>query len=115
MQHNRDRAILLDMASAAHSILEFKQDMDYRTFIRDTKTQSAVVHQLLVLGEAVKRLSPSFRSAHPQIQWSRIARMRDLMIHQYERVEIEEVWRTAKNDIPVLLSFLEPLLPKRES
>ena len=52
---------LLDIVQAAQLVLEFVQGMDKATFERDLKTQSAVLHQLMVVGEAVKRLSPDFR------------------------------------------------------
>jgi uncharacterized protein with HEPN domain len=68
--------------------------------------------QLLVIGEAVKRLSEEFRGQHPQIPWTRIAGMRDKLIHQYDAVDLDEVWKTITKDIVPLISFLEPLVPQ---
>lgn len=51
--------------------------MDKEAFMGDDKTQSAIVFQLLIIGEAVKRLSPEIRNQHAEIPWSLIARMRD--------------------------------------
>jgi uncharacterized protein with HEPN domain len=82
-------------------------------FFTDLKTQSAVLHQLTVLGEAVKRLSPSFRTQHPILPWSLIAGMRDHLIHGYDVVDLEEVWNTASNDIPEVLAKITPLLPEQ--
>jgi uncharacterized protein with HEPN domain len=67
----------------------------------------------LVLGEAVKRLSEEFRHHHPEIRWRLIAGMRDKLIHEYDTVDLEEVWRTATADIPQLIAFLEPLAPPK--
>jgi uncharacterized protein with HEPN domain len=53
---------------------------------------SAVLHQLLIIGEAVKRISPEFRVAHPEVPWKLIAGTRDKLIHFYEGVDLEEVW-----------------------
>jgi len=53
----RDETTLLDIARAAHLVIEFKQGMDKETFLKDIKIQSAILHQLMVIGEAVKRLS----------------------------------------------------------
>lgn len=72
-------------------------------FLEDYKTQSAVLHQLMVIGEAVKRLSVEFRDDHPVVPWSLIAGMRDKLIHGYDIVDLDEVWRTAEVDVPELL------------
>ncbi len=55
----------------------FKGDLDKSAFLDDLKTQSAILHQLLVLGEAVKRLSEGFRMSHSEVPWRMIAGMRD--------------------------------------
>lgn len=109
----RDDTVLLDIARAAKLVEDFKRGMDKASFLSDEKTQSAVLHQLLIIGEAVKRLSSDFRSKHPEIPWSSIAGMRDILIHAYDIVDLEEVWKTANSDIPKLLSQIEPMLPKK--
>ena len=73
----RDEAHLLDILKAARLTVEFKGTADKDAFLVDAKTQSAVLHQLLVIGEAVKRLSPEFRAAHPEVPWKLIAGTRD--------------------------------------
>lgn len=65
---------------------------------------------MLILGEAVKRLSPGFRGAHPDVPWSDAARTRDRLIHGYDEVDMDRVWSTAKRSIPAFLSMVEPLL-----
>ena len=109
-----DEAALLDIVRAARCVLEFKAGIDKAAFLDDIKTQSAVLHQLMVIGEAVKRLSSDLRSHYPQLPWSLIAGMRDKLIHGYDIVDLEEVWHTAEIDIPNLLSVIEPLLPSQE-
>jgi uncharacterized protein with HEPN domain len=84
--------------------------MSPENFLVDIKTQAAVQHQLLVLCEAAKRISEPFRTLYPDIPWSPMARMRDKLIHAYDLVNLEEVWRTATEDIPALLAQLEQLL-----
>jgi uncharacterized protein with HEPN domain len=106
----RDEHTLLDIANAARMIISFTQGMTKRAFLKDYKTQSAVLHQLMVIGEAVKRLSAAFRAEHAHILWAQIAGMRDQLIHAYDTVDIDEVWRTATHDVPILLRQVEPLL-----
>ena len=107
---SRDDATLLDILKAARLAVDFKGKLAKKAFLRDAKTQSAVLHQLLVIGEAVKRLSEDFRTRHPEIPWARIAGMRDKLIHAYDAVDLDEVWKTLTQEIPPLISFLEPLV-----
>ncbi len=93
--------------------IRFKEGMDKVAFDADLKTQSAILHQLIVIGEAVKRLSPEFRDSFPEIPWSPFARMRDRLIHGYDTIDLEIVWRAVENDIPELLRLIQPLLPSQ--
>lgn len=112
---DRDDASLLDIARAAHLTQDFCQGMTKSQFLDDRKTQSAVLHQLLILGEAVKRLSDGFRQQHATIPWRLIAGMRDKLIHGYDSIDLNEVWKTTSQDMPDLLNQIEPLLPQKPS
>ena len=109
----RDAATFLDIARAAALIQQFVAGLPKEQFLIDLKTQSAVLHQLTVLGEAVKRLSPAFRVQHPILPWSLMAGMRDHLIHAYDVVDLEEIWNTATNDIPDVVTKITPLLPSQ--
>lgn len=106
---SRDDATVLDLLKAARLAVEFMGDLDRDAFLDDLKTQSAVLHQLLLLGEGVKRLSNQFRSGHPRVPWRMVAGMRDKLVHAYDQVELEEVWKTIHTDVPSLITSLEPL------
>jgi uncharacterized protein with HEPN domain len=110
----RDDATLLDIARAANLAIDFVQGLDEDSFAKDLKTQSAVLHQLLLIGEAVKRLSDPFRSDHPEIPWRFMAGMRDHLIHAYDAVDLEEVWKVVQHDLPILVEQIEPFLPSRQ-
>jgi uncharacterized protein with HEPN domain len=111
---SRDDETLLDIARAANLVLLFKQDVTKKSFYNDLKTQSAILHQLLIMGEAVKRLSLPFRDTHPEIDWKSIAGLQDVLIHAYDIVDIELVWEIADAHTPKLLKQLEPLLPRKK-
>jgi uncharacterized protein with HEPN domain len=102
----RDDATLLDVCAAANLAIEFRGDVDFEGFQADRKTQSAVLHQLLVMGEAVKRLSESFRRRFPEVPWSLLAKMRDRLIHGYDSIDLAVVWQTIHDDIPQLIPVL---------
>lgn len=107
----RDDATLLDIVRYARQILDFSQGMDEAQLSTDLRTQAAILYNIAVIGEAVKRLSSDFRSQHPGIPWTDIAGMRDKVIHQYDRVKLDVVWNTIHQDIPELLRLINPLLP----
>lgn len=87
-------------------------NLDRNAFLDDAKTQSAVLHQLLLLGEAVKRLTDDFRNAHLDVPWKQIAGMRDVLIHQYDVVDPEEVWVTVRDELPPFIARVERLAPR---
>ncbi|GAB4200402.1 MAG: DUF86 domain-containing protein [Coleofasciculaceae cyanobacterium] len=111
---SRDNQTLLDLARSARLIIEFQQGIDKAALATDIKTQSAMLYHFLILGEAVKRLSPEFRLQHPEIPWSSIAGMRDRLIHDYDEIDLEQVWDTSQTDVPIFLAMIEPLLPVEE-
>ncbi len=111
---SRDMAYLLDILLMAKDARDFMVGMDKNAFFSDRKCQSAVIRCLEVIGEAVKRLSDDVQKTHPDIPWSKMAKMRDILIHAYDRVDLNSVWDTVQNDIPVLISVLEPLVPPEE-
>lgn len=111
----RDDATLLDILRAARLALEFRGGLDKAVFLTDVKTQAAVLHELLVLGEAAKRLSAGFREEHPDVPWKAIAGMRDRLLHGYDDVDLDLVWKTVDEDLSVLIERLERLAPRRDS
>jgi uncharacterized protein with HEPN domain len=112
MPNPRDTATLLDIQRASLKVIQFQQGISKTDFIEDDKTQSAVVFQLMIIGEAVKRLSQEFRTLYPEIPWQLMAGMRDNLIHNYDDIDLDEVWKTATTDILVLLTQLNPLIPQ---
>jgi uncharacterized protein with HEPN domain len=110
MSKHRDDIVLKDINDAAILIVEFVKGFEKEIFLDDWKTRSAVLYQLTVIGEAVKRLSPEFRKEHTQIPWTLMAGMRDHLIHAYDLVDWDEVWKTATRDIPDLLEKIDKLL-----
>lgn len=111
---SRDMAYLLDILLHAKDARDFTAGLDKNTFYSDHKCQFAVIRCFEVIGEAVKRLSSEIQKTYPDIPWSKMAKMRDLLIHAYDRVDLDEVWDTVKNDIPALISALERIIPPED-
>jgi uncharacterized protein with HEPN domain len=109
MSKHRDDIVLKDVVNAAQLITSFVAGFERDSFVDDWKTRSAVLYQLTVIGEAVKRLSDEFRSRYSHIPWALMAGMRDHLVHAYDLVDWDEVWKTATKDIPDLLEKIEQL------
>lgn len=110
----RDAALLLDMTLAARDAIGFVADLDEASFLASRLHQNAVIHSLAVIGEAAGKVSPGFRSAHPEIPWRDITGMRHRLIHGYADVRLTVVWAVVKDRLPGLLETLEPILPPEE-
>ncbi len=80
--------------------------------MRDEKTQSAVIREFEVIGEASKRVSETSRSSNPGIPWKFMSGMRDVLIHDYEGVDPFAIWDTIQKDIPALITQLKNSLKK---
>lgn len=114
MNRRDDKVYLLHIRDAIGRIQTYLQDMDKAVFFERTLVQDGVIRQLKIIGEAAKRLSPELRKQYWGIPWKNIAGMRDKLIHDYFGVDLEAVWKTAREDLPPLqvcvieiLAFLE--------
>lgn len=97
----RDRLYLRHILDAIGAIESFTVE-GQGSFMSDRKTQSAVVRQLEIIGEAVKQLSPGLTGSEPNVPWRQIAGTRDRLIHAYFNVDLDAVWAMVRKDLPQL-------------
>ncbi|MBO1348950.1 MAG: DUF86 domain-containing protein [Hormoscilla sp. GUM202] len=108
---SNDLSYLVDILAAAQLVRSFVEGADPDMFETDMMRNSAVIRQLEIIGEATKRISEEFRTNHPEISWRQMAGMRDVLIHDYDDVDLHEVWNVATISIPELIEQIEPLVP----
>ncbi len=78
-------------------------------FMKSSEKQDAVIRRLEIIGEAVKNIPDDFKNSHKEIEWKKIAGMRDILIHEYFGVDMELVWNTAKEILPELRKEIEKI------
>lgn len=110
---SKDSSSLLDIFLAGQKVLNFAEGLTRAELETDALRQSAILYQIEVMGEAAKRISPKFREKHHQIPWRELAGMRDVIIHQYDQIDFDQVWFAIKKSIPELIEMISPLLPKK--
>lgn len=106
----RDREYLLDILEAAKLALAYIVDKSREDFFSDLQCQDAVIRRLEVVGEAARRISEETRSAYPKLPWSDMVGMRNIIVHEYDDVDLAIVWETVKNDLPTLIDLLKEIL-----
>ena len=109
MSKKNSRVYLEDILTAIEKIQQYtKEGKD--VFLRDGKTQDAVIQNLSVIGEATKKLPKPIKDASPETKWREIAGMRDILIHDYAATDIHTVWNTVAKDLPILKKCIIHLL-----
>ncbi|MCX9013086.1 MAG: DUF86 domain-containing protein [Candidatus Methanoperedens sp.] len=110
----RDREYLLDILEAAKLAIEYINGKTREEFFSDIQCQDAVIRRLEIIGEAARRISEDARTEYPDLPWSDMIGMRNVMIHEYDDVDLVIVWETVKNDLPPLVESLEKILKPYE-
>ncbi len=107
----RDDSYLVDMLLAARTVLEYTDGVTWEGFEGNRILQDAVKHQVQVIGEAARTLSPEFREAHAEIPWRDIIGMRNRLVHHYFAIVLAILWEVVQHDIPALVEQLRPFVP----
>ena len=107
---DRDLASLWDMTVSMRLIRAYVAGRTWDEFQNDVGFQDKVVWRLVLVGEAARRLSSEVRKPYPALPWSAIIGMRNIVVHQYDRIDFAQVWRAATEDVPRVLPKIEEIL-----
>ena len=106
----QDEASLVDIIQAAKRVLKFSESLNRKELEQNEEKQSAIFYQIMIIGEAVKRLSSDFRVQYASIPWKQMAGMRDILTHQYDEVDLDIIWEVIQTDIPQIIEMVQPLI-----
>lgn len=98
------------MLRYAKRVVELTTRADQVGYGEDWALQLAMERALEIIGEAARKVSATFREAHPEIPWARIVAHRNFLAHDYGGVQQERVWQTATLHVPELIRLLKPVL-----
>jgi uncharacterized protein with HEPN domain len=111
-----ERAMLLylqDILDSGTAILSYVEGSTFDQFVEDRMRHSAVIREFEIIGEAVGKLPDSMKDTYPDVQWQDIKDFRNLLVHEYFGVDLEIVWNTICNDLPILLDTARRLMAEQ--
>jgi uncharacterized protein with HEPN domain len=112
---SREQQWQLDVLLAAEDALSFVRDQTFEGFLDSRLTQRAVLHCLAIIGEAAGRIADSAESQLPDLPWRSMKDLRNVIVHQYERVNLPRIWKIVNEELPAIVTALDPFFPERNS
>jgi uncharacterized protein with HEPN domain len=104
------RILLEDILESIGRIESYVVGVTKADFESDTEKQDALVRRLEIIGQAVKGLPQDLRDLHPQVPWREIAGARDILAHEYFRVDLDLAWDMIQHNVPELKRNVEEIL-----
>ena len=104
------KLFITDIRDCANRILDYTMDKSFDEFIENQMLLDAVVRNLEIIGEATKNLPNDIRQKYPQVEWRKIAGLRDIVIHGYFGIDYEILWDIIQNKIPDLVVKIQEVI-----
>ena len=98
-----------DIRDSIEAVKRYTAGLTKEAFFNSTEKQDAVYRRLELIGEAANRVPDEFRSQYPQIPWNKIIGMRNVLIHEYDSIDLDCVWETIQKDIPELERYINSI------
>jgi uncharacterized protein with HEPN domain len=105
-----DKLYLIHITESIEKIESYIAGQDFSAFMKNTLVQDAVLRNLQVLAESTQRLSDDFKTHHPEIEWYKIAGLRNILVHDYLGIDFETVWAVAASKLRELKTVAQSAL-----
>ena len=109
------RLYLNDILKAIEKIDRYTQDIEIEVFKADDMRVDSVLHNLMIIGEAVKNIPDDVREKEPEVRWRDIGRFRDRVVHHYFAIDLDIIWEIVQDHLPPLLDYVTQLLEEEEN
>ena len=107
---SRDEVFLRHILDEIKFLNDHCKGLELHELMEDEVLKRACIRSFEIIGEAVKKLSESFKNKHPELEWRKIAGLRDVLIHHYFGVDWDIVWDIIRNKIPDLEEKIRRLI-----
>jgi uncharacterized protein with HEPN domain len=104
-----DKKNLRDILDAIEAIKAYSVS-SFDEFLADAKTQDAILYNLIIIGEAANQISDEFQEQHYTIPWSSMIGTRNIIVHGYDQVKLQIVWKILQHDLESLYSEITKAL-----
>jgi len=112
---SRERQHLLDILLAAEDALSFVRGKAFEEFAASALIRRAILHCLAVMGEAAGRIDDASESEVPDLPWRPMKNLRNVIVHDYEGVNLPRIWEIVTVELPIVVAARDPLFPQRSS
>lgn len=102
-----------DILNCARNVRDFTQGMSFESFLEDPRTIRAVAYEFTTIGEAARAIPEEVQKQFPDVPWGKMQGIRNVLVHEYFRVDEEILWEASQEDIPPLIAALENILRSR--
>ena len=106
-----DDARIVDIVLAAAEVADFVAGKSFQDYLHASMLRAAIERQIYIIGEAARQLSVSFKDRHPSHPLDKDRRARNILAHEYGRINQTIMWETATIHVPALAAYLQPFVP----
>lgn len=110
MSKRFDKPLLIDMLQSAENVLSYTAGMDEAAFRANRQTRDAVIYNIQIIGEATSHVSDRTVHAFPDVEWGKIIRTRHRIVHDYDQIRDDIIWRVVTDYLPPLVVQLKKIL-----